>query len=109
MNHSNRIASEGADALTAVIAAVTGTPTESLDGLKVQIEALARSLAPQPEIKLLRTKEVLSRTGLSRATLNRKVSAGDFPRPVSLGEASIAWRSTDVDDWIASLPIRGSV
>ncbi|WP_156107309.1 helix-turn-helix transcriptional regulator, partial [Leclercia adecarboxylata] len=26
----------------------------------------------------------------------------DFPKPIRLGAASVGWRSTSVDEWIAS-------
>ena len=54
-------------------------------------------------MKLLRLKEVIAVTGLSRSTINRKVEAGQFPRPVSLGPRAVAWRSDELDSWIADL------
>lgn len=38
----------------------------------------------------------------SSATLWRKVSAGDFPKPVKLGPRITAWRVQDVRDWLNS-------
>jgi prophage regulatory protein len=55
-------------------------------------------------MKLLRMRQVLEQTGLSRSVLYRLVDDGSFPRPVKLGERSIAWRSEDVDAWIAARP-----
>lgn len=55
------------------------------------------------EIKLLRLKEVLARTGLSRTTVYRKLTAKTFPAPVALGANAIAWRSNEIDAWIAAL------
>ena len=37
---------------------------------------------------MLRPREVMARTGLSRTTLWRRVRAGTFPAPTQLGENS---------------------
>lgn len=36
----------------------------------------------------------------SSATLWRKVKAGEFPKPIKLGERITAWRVGDVRKWI---------
>ena len=57
--------------------------------------------------RILREKEVLEITGLSRSTLRRRVEKSEFPQPVHLGtedSRAIGWRSEDVYDWIDSLP-----
>lgn len=36
----------------------------------------------------------------SRATVWRKVQAGEFPRPVKLSERITAWRTSDIRAWI---------
>ena len=51
--------------------------------------------------RLIRFREVKRLTGLSGATLYRKMSARDFPRPVQLGAAARAWLLSEVQDWIA--------
>ncbi len=59
------------------------------------------------EIKLLRKPAVLERTGMSKSTLDRKMKAGQFPRPVKLaGTRLVAWRSDDIARWIESQPIQ---
>lgn len=53
-------------------------------------------------IKLLRVKEVLSRIGISRATLYRWLEQDQsFPRPVSLGANSICFVEDEINNWIA--------
>jgi prophage regulatory protein len=47
----------------------------------------------------LRLDVVLSRSGLSRATLYRKISNGTFPRQISLGERAVGWRSEEFETW----------
>ncbi|TVO36198.1 helix-turn-helix transcriptional regulator [Vibrio algivorus] len=54
----------------------------------------------QKEIRLIRIKEVLNKTGLSRSALYDFVKKGSFPAGISLGNRSVAWSSLDVDKWI---------
>lgn len=53
---------------------------------------------------ILRAKEVTNRTGLSRVTIWRKVRAGKFPAPRELGQHSVGWIESEVNDWLAKLP-----
>lgn len=59
--------------------------------------------------RLLRIDNVCFMTGLGRSTIYAKVKAGDFPGPVQLHGASVAWRETEVDAWIAARPAVGAV
>lgn len=56
----------------------------------------------EPVERLIRIGELKRLTGLSAATLYRKISAKEFPRPVRLGAAARAWALSEVQDWIAS-------
>jgi predicted DNA-binding transcriptional regulator AlpA len=38
----------------------------------------------------------------SRDHLRRKCAAGDFPKPVTVSSARIAWISDDIEEWIES-------
>lgn len=51
--------------------------------------------------QILRLPKVLERTGLSRSLLYRMLDAGDFPRPIKLGERVNGWRDNEIEDWIA--------
>ena len=51
----------------------------------------------------LRLPEVVRRTGLSRSTLYNRIAAGAFPRPLRLGDRSVGWLESEVDDWIQRL------
>ncbi len=51
-------------------------------------------------MRLIRLKEVMDKTALSRASVYRFVAEGRFPKQVSLGENSVAWVEEEVDDWI---------
>lgn len=55
--------------------------------------------------RLLRTADVQEATTLSRAELNRRVRAGRFPQPVRLSECRVAWRASDIADFISGLSV----
>ncbi|WP_069052082.1 helix-turn-helix transcriptional regulator [Blastomonas sp. RAC04] len=50
--------------------------------------------------RFLRLNTVLDRTGLSRATLYRKIQAGTFPRQVKLAERCCGWRESSIEEWL---------
>lgn len=56
---------------------------------------------PVPD-RILRMPEVSKRAGISVATIYRRVAAGEFPAPVSLGGKSVGWKKSDLDAWVAS-------
>ncbi|MCT6519172.1 AlpA family transcriptional regulator [Proteus vulgaris] len=54
--------------------------------------------------KILRIKEVITRTGLSRATIYRQIKSGQFPKKFSLTGArgrAVGWLEESIDAWIA--------
>ena len=55
---------------------------------------------PSDLARLLRLKQVETRTGKSRTAIYRGVAEGTFPKPVSLGGRSVAWVADEVDRWI---------
>lgn len=44
--------------------------------------------------KIIRLPEVVKITGLSRSTIYLRMSKGDFPQSISLGERAVGWKST---------------
>lgn len=50
--------------------------------------------------RILRLKAVLERTGLSRATLYRKIQNGTFPRQLKLNTRCAGWRESAINDWM---------
>jgi prophage regulatory protein len=50
----------------------------------------------------LRFPAVLAKTGLSRSTIYLKISRGEFPAPVKLGQRAVGWPETAIDRWIAT-------
>ena len=54
-------------------------------------------------MRFLRLKEVQDRVPYGRATIYRKVAAGQFPKPYDLGGGrAVAWLESEINDWIAS-------
>ena len=51
--------------------------------------------------RIIRLKTVLTRTGLSRSTLYRKIGEGTFPRQVPISLHGTGWHESAVDRWIA--------
>lgn len=52
--------------------------------------------------KVLRLPEVCQVSGLSRATIYKKIAEGGFPPPLRLGARAVGWRLSDIDAWIAA-------
>jgi prophage regulatory protein len=48
----------------------------------------------------LRCREVMRRTGLSRATIYRLIARGQFPSQRQLTEGRVGWSEEEVEDWI---------
>jgi predicted DNA-binding transcriptional regulator AlpA len=62
------------------------------------------------QIRLLQRAEVLRLTGVSYPTLWQWMRAGKFPRArhfgKSRGKGKSVWRSDEIDQWLADLPVR---
>ena len=52
--------------------------------------------------KLLNSKAVQERTGLSRATLWRLENAGTFPKKKRITPGRVGWLESEIDEWIRS-------
>ena len=53
-------------------------------------------------MRLLRTNEIIRRTGLSRSTLWRLEGEGKFPKRRQIGPGSVGWVECEIDEWIKS-------
>jgi len=51
-------------------------------------------------MRLLRYREVVHRTGLSRSAIYVLMNQGKFPLYVKLGVKARAWHEAEVDEWI---------
>ncbi|WP_198300678.1 AlpA family transcriptional regulator [Vibrio anguillarum] len=56
---------------------------------------------PENYIRLIRFREVLTMTGLSRSSLYRFIEENQFPTQVQLGGRAVAWVEGEVQEWIA--------
>ena len=58
--------------------------------------------------RILRTREVAKRLGVSRVSLHRWYTRGNFPAPRIIGNGATrplhAWLESDVDAWLRSRP-----
>jgi prophage regulatory protein len=52
---------------------------------------------------LLRKPAVLERTGMTNSTLYYFINEGSFPKPVKLGKRTVAWKKSEIDEWIDGL------
>lgn len=53
--------------------------------------------------ELLTLNEVKEITKLSRSTIYLQMSTSKFPCPIKIGQRRVAWKSSDIDDWMESL------
>ncbi len=59
--------------------------------------------------KLLRIAEIEAATGLDRSTIYRRINADPptFPEPVAIGARAVAWRASEVAEWIEAQATQG--
>jgi prophage regulatory protein len=50
--------------------------------------------------RIIRFEEVLSRTGLTRSTLYRKIASRTFPKQIAISARCRGWRESEVNDWL---------
>ena len=62
---------------------------------------MANSISER-KLSFLRRPKVEKRTGLSRSTIYLRIKNGTFPKPVKLGERSVGWIESEVDEWLES-------
>ena len=85
-----------------------------LDTKQQKAQDVENSPLSEKSPTILRMKQVLTRTGLSRATIydrmNQKSPRFDptFPKQVSLGVGSVGWIESELDTWIDSLRNKGN-
>lgn len=78
----------------------------------VEAAAEAPKLSPRGPT-ILRLKQVMERTGLSRSTIYDKLSINSprhdpiFPKQVRLGETAVGWVSDEIDSWVSARIVAG--
>jgi len=50
--------------------------------------------------RILRCKDVMSLTGLSRSTIYAMMSEGTFPPSIKLSKRAVGWRETAIREWL---------
>jgi prophage regulatory protein len=55
--------------------------------------------------RIIRLKSVLSRTGLSRSTLYRKIAEGSFPAQIRISVNGAGWHESEISRWVTD-PVR---
>ena len=51
--------------------------------------------------QVLKLKDVVAITSLSRSTIYRLASSGEFPRPIKLACHASGWLREDVENWLS--------
>jgi prophage regulatory protein len=54
---------------------------------------------------LARRRQVERLVQLSRSTIYAAVRAGTFPAPVRIGARAVAWRVSELEQWLAARPV----
>jgi prophage regulatory protein len=57
-------------------------------------------MAQEDTGKLLRLEAVISLIGMKRSWILQKVKDGRFPKPLRLSPRAVAWRQSEVIEWI---------
>jgi prophage regulatory protein len=57
---------------------------------------------------ILRERQVVEITGLSRTTLWRQERKGKFPKRIKLSERAVGWRKSAVLSWVEDRKIAGA-
>jgi prophage regulatory protein len=66
----------------------------------MSIENATNAITNLNHPQLLRLRQLKVRMGLSRSTIYRLISEKNFPKPIQLGAASVAWIADEIDAWI---------
>jgi prophage regulatory protein len=57
-------------------------------------------LTPRCGERLVRKKEVLRRTGLSKSRMHDLIIESKFPKRVPIGKRAVAWVESEIERWI---------
>ena len=52
------------------------------------------------EHQIIRLKDVIALTGLSRSTIYLRMVQGKFTNKINLGSRAVGWISSEVNEWI---------
>ena len=51
-------------------------------------------------MRVIKLKDVIDTTGLSKSSIYAYMSRGDFPKPIQLGPRAVAWVEEEVHGWL---------
>jgi len=54
--------------------------------------------------RLLKLREVQDATSVKKSTIYHLMSLGEFPKNIKVGSRSVAWRESEIQQWIADRP-----
>jgi prophage regulatory protein len=78
-----------------------GRPACSVCISSTQKQSTGGSATMREPDRIIRLKTVLSRTGLSRSTIYRKIAEGTFPAQLTISTNGTGWHESDINRWIA--------
>ena len=52
--------------------------------------------------QLIRRHDVEAATSLSRSAIYAMMDEGKFPRPVRVGKRAVAWKKSEIEEWMAT-------
>lgn len=55
-------------------------------------------------MQIIRLRDVILLTGLSRSSIYAFVKSGTFPAPIKLSQRAIGWRQDAITNWVDSRP-----
>lgn len=84
--------------------APTKANTRSTASKRSAEQAALATIAAAGVDRLVRLPEVRFLTGLGKSSIYEGVKAGTFPQAVRVTDYAVAWRKSEVDQWIASRP-----
>ncbi|ENG3801789.1 helix-turn-helix transcriptional regulator [Proteus mirabilis] len=50
--------------------------------------------------RLLRLPDVIKKVGFKKSWIYQHINQGTFPRQIKLGDRSVVWLESEIDDWI---------
>lgn len=51
-------------------------------------------------MRVIKLKDVINTTGLSRSSIYAYMAKGEFPKPIQLGPRAVAWIEEEVQGWL---------
>lgn len=54
----------------------------------------------EQQLRFIRMRDVVNKTGLSQASIYRRMNEGQFPSSISIGANRVAWVEHEVDEWM---------